>query len=186
MFKDVSKVIEENDNIVVKYDGYLKVIDYKGYEIVQEKDMVICIPFLLEEKKLILRYEPIPTFQLDNRNTALFLTSMSESVEEGETPLETLKRGLIEELGIELGDYINPIIEPPLYVSKGCSAKYHVCILPLLTTDVNYVRPTTDGSEHEKEAKNVKVDMYSLDQLKINDTITQFALNLFKNRYMLL
>ncbi len=52
----------DEDNIIFN-DGIVKLIDYEDWTLIDAKDTVICIPYLIENNQFILRHEYIPTFK---------------------------------------------------------------------------------------------------------------------------
>jgi len=88
----------------VKWSGdYLSVVSPEnyGYESVHEADMVLCLPVV--DGKYIIRKEVCPAYtvksnQSENEGSEnRFWTMVSGTVDEGETPLQTLKREMREE-----------------------------------------------------------------------------------------
>lgn len=87
----------------VKWSGdYLSVVSPKnyGYESVHEADMVLCLPVV--DGKYIIRKEVCPAYTVksnrpDEDGENRFWTMVSGTIEEGETPLQTLKREMGEE-----------------------------------------------------------------------------------------
>ena len=63
-------------------------------------------------------------------------------VDAGETPEEALKRGLALEFGLKLNETIKLEILAPIFLNKGNTAAYHICILPLMEHDYNDFVPT--------------------------------------------
>ena len=116
------EIKEDKNDPKVKYDGYLKVIEYKDYEFVEEKDMVIILPYLRDESSLVLRHEYVPTYQYhyrnnnDYKNVTNFVTVISGSVEKGETLKNTVRRELYEEAGIVLSSMYDIEIDNSLFV----------------------------------------------------------------------
>jgi len=175
--KQEPKTLYENE--------FMKVIEVDGWSVVEEKDSVVCIPYLKETGKILLRYEPIPPFQLINPNVEKYVTIMSETMEEGEEPMDTLRRGLKEEFGIELNANVQAEILTPIFCNKGNTRKYHICILPLMNYDYHQMEPTTDGSEQEKKAQNVALQLNEINAVVIYDLITRYCIDLFKTHYSL-
>lgn len=164
---------------------WLDVIEVNGWTVVDEKEAVVCIPYFKETGKVILRYEEIPTFKIKNPSIEKYVTVMSETMEQGEEPIDTLRRGLKEELGIVLNQTVKPEILTPIFCNKGTTKRYHICILPLMSYEFEQQEPTTDGSAQEKSAKNVALQLNEIDAVIIYDLITRYCIDLFKKHYSL-
>ena len=121
--------------------GHLQVIDINGYQAIQENDMVICIPYLVEQNSILLRYENIPVFELINPAIQKYITVMSTVIEKHESPEDALNRGLLTEYGLKLRDF-NPEIISPIFLNKGNTSRYHICILPLMNHNYEQIEPT--------------------------------------------
>lgn len=77
---------------------YLSVISAGefDYESVHENDMVLALPIF--DGKYIIRKEPVPSYRVkDDAGTKQFWTMVSGTVDDGEGPLETLRREMGEE-----------------------------------------------------------------------------------------
>lgn len=180
----------EKDESELKYDGYLKVINYKNYEFVKENDMVIILPYLKDESCILLRNEYIPTYQyfykdIDAyKNITNFLTVISGTVEKGESLKNTIRRELYEEAGVVLSTMYDFDIEKTVFVNKGNIARYHICILELRYNDFKVTTPSGDGSEHEKLSQTIKISLGDLDEIISQDLITEYVLTKFKLDYL--
>lgn len=159
---------------------YIKVINYEDWSFVSEKDMIICIPYLIEYNQFIVRQEYIPTFKYAS-GQEMYLTVLSGSIESGEKPEDCLKRELEEEAGIVLRDKFPIDFLNPLFVSKGNTAKYYCCILPLSENDYHETYAKTDGSASEKRSKCVKVNTKYINQIISTDCITELMIMKLKN-----
>lgn len=169
---------KEESNILWE-NKYMKVLNLDEWTVVEEKDMVVCIPYLVEENKIILRQEYIPTYNyVDGQN--FHLTVLSGSVEKDEEPSKTIVRELEEEAGIILREDFPIEIYKSLFVSKGNTAKYHICLLTINENDYHQVIPKGDGSDSEAKSKTIKIDVKNINNLMPNDTITELLLLLTK------
>lgn len=170
---------------VIFDSGYLKVLDINNYHAVQENDMLVCIPYFPETGNILLRYESIPTYNFIVPQADKFVCIMSETFKDKETPREALKRGLKEEFGIIINDNVNADILTPIFSNKGNTARYHICILPLMSYDYEQVKPEGDGTEYEMTASNISIQINEINNLIIYDLITRYAIDLFKKEYAL-
>ena len=176
--KPIQEVAEES-NVLFEND-YLKVLDLEGWTVVKEKDMVVTIPYLVEYNQVVLRMEDIPPFKSRFPAMEHFVTCVSGSIEEGESPQQTLFREVEEETGIVIKEGYEVEFAKPLFASKGNTAQYHICLLPLYEKDYYEVIPKGDGSESEAKSKNVKLDVKYLNNINTNDLITTHLIGLVK------
>ncbi len=163
--------------------NHIEVIDINGYTAIKEKDMVVCIPYLVEQNSILLRYENIPTFNLNRPEINKFVNVMSTVIDTHESPLDALKRGLLTEYSIQLKKE-NVEILNPIFINKGNTASYHICILPLMTYEYEMIQPT-DVKELEMKDNNIILNIMELKNIIIYDLITRYCLDLFKQHYSL-
>jgi 8-oxo-dGTP pyrophosphatase MutT (NUDIX family) len=158
------------------FDGeWVKVIDYEGWSIIKEKDLVVCIPYFIETSQFLIRYEYIPTYKYTD-GKEYHITVLSGGIERGESPEKALFRELEEEAGIVLrDDYIFEGAKP-IFINKCHVNKYHPFIIPLNQRDYHEIVPPTDGSVAEKMSKSVKVDIKYINNLVTSDLITDYML----------
>lgn len=166
---------EEGEEKVLYSDDAIKVIDFEDWSIVKERDLVVCIPYLIEKNEFILRHEYIPTYKyVDGQE--YHVTVVGGQVETGEALETAMKRELEEEAGIVLNDDYKLEQLKSLYISKGLTSKYHTFIIPLNEREYSEVTPTGDGSEVEKLSKSVKISAKYIDSIKTSDLITDYLL----------
>lgn len=182
-FSSVSKEklgIEKDDFL---YDGYLKIKSKDGWEYVDEKDCAVCIVHLIEFNEILLRMEEVPPFRDKHPHQEKFLTLISGTIENGETPTETMIRELEEEAGIVLNTLYSSMESLGDYFwNKGNSSKCHLFYVPLRINDYKKVAIKGDGSEFEKKSKNVRVDVKNIQALKSSDIVTALMLEKIKTK----
>jgi 8-oxo-dGTP pyrophosphatase MutT (NUDIX family) len=166
----------EPDDEIKYEDGKLKIVKYEDWSIIKERDVVVCIPYLIESNQMVLRYEYIPTFKyIDGQE--FHATLVCGGIETGETPKMALLRELEEEAGIVLREDFTIEEElKPLFISKGHTNKYYPFILPLNERDYHEVIAKGDGSEEESKSKSVKVDVKYINSVNCSDLITDYML----------
>lgn len=170
----------EEDKEKVLFDGdYLKVVDFEGSKILKEKDTVICIPYLIEENKIILRHEYVPSYKMADGED-YHMTVISGGIEIGETPEKALYRELEEEAGIVVRTGYKPEALKPLFIFKTSSNKYYPYLLSLTGTDFQETMAKGDGSNLEKKSKSVKVDVKFLKSINASDLITEYMISKIK------
>lgn len=167
----------------------IEVQKYKNWEITKEKNMIIVLPFFIDEGYILLRSEYIPTYQWSYReqykNIQNFITVISGGVEEKETPIQAIKRELYEEAGIVLSSFHEIEIDKPLHVSKGSFTQYYPCLMELKFNDLKQVKGIGDGSVEEMLSKTIRVSIGDLDQIRCSDLITEYMLLKLKKEYNL-
>lgn len=161
----------------IKYeDGNLKIVNYEDWSIIKERDVVVCIPYLIESNQMVLRHEYIPTFKYVT-GQEYHATLIGGGIETGETPQQSLIRELEEEAGIVLREDFEIEEElKPLFMTKGQTNRYYPFILPLNERDYHEVVAKGDGSKEEARSKSVKVDIKFINSVNSSDLITDYML----------
>ena len=169
----------DNDDEVVFDGDYMKIIKYEDWNVIKEKDLIVCIPYLIQEDKFILRHEYVPSYKMGD-NQEYHLTVISGGIEQGETPEKALFRELEEEAGIVVRPDYKPEMLKPLFICKSSSNKYYPCIMVLSENDYHEVVAKGDGSREEKLSKSVKVDIKFLKAVNSSDVITDYLIEKLK------
>ena len=161
----------------IKYeDGNLKIVNYEDWSIIKERDVVVCIPYLIESNQMVLRHEYIPTFKYVT-GQEYHATLIGGGIETGETPQQSLIRELEEEAGIVLREDFQIEEElKPLFMTKGQTNRYYPFILPLNERDYHEILASGDGSKEEAKSKSVKVDIKFINSVNSSDLITDYML----------
>jgi hypothetical protein len=176
--KEKDEFKESKDKVIYK-DDHIKIIDFEDYSIIQEKDTVICIPYLIETNQIVLRYEYIPSFKHAD-GQEYHITTIGGSVEKGESNERALLRELEEEAGIVLRDDFEIEFMKPLFKTKAHDNKYIPCIITLSEKDYHEIKPPGDGSKLEAKSKSVKVDVKYIKSLNSSDLITDYMIEKVK------
>jgi 8-oxo-dGTP pyrophosphatase MutT (NUDIX family) len=166
------------------YDGdYIKVKEKSGWQYVVEPDCVIAVPHLVDYDEVLVRKEFVPPFQEKHPEQEFFLTMISGTMEDGETPVDTLIRELQEEAGVLLNTtYMNYERWGEFFSNKGNSSKYHIFYLPLGINDFQKIKATGDGSKTEEISKTVRVNTKYVESLVPSDLISAFCLEKLKGK----
>lgn len=170
---------------------FINVTKYKEWDVVSHPDSIIVLPYMKQEGFILLRLEPIPTYEFrykseehpEFKNTSTYLTTISGVVEPGETPEKAIRRELYEEAGLILSSMYQIEIEKNLFMSKGTSAKYYTCLMELDFNDYRFTTPVGDGSKLEQMSKTIKLDLKYLDDIRTFDLITEYMILKLKYEY---
>ena len=171
------------------YKGkHLDLINYKDTEILQIKDKVAILPYFRDEATFLMRLEYITAYQYKNRNISNlrkvtnYLTVITGTMEEGETPEQTIRRELYEEGGIVLNNMYPFEVEGPFFVQKYSTGQIWACLMELPVNTYRQIKPPTDGSEKEKLSKCIRVSVGDINQIVNNDLISRYLVTKLKNQ----
>jgi 8-oxo-dGTP pyrophosphatase MutT (NUDIX family) len=166
---------KEGKEKVLFSDKNLKIVQFEDWSVIKDRDIVVCIPYLIDTNQIVLRYEYIPTFKyVDGQE--YHVTLVGGGIEVGESPEKAIVRELEEEAGIVLREDFKLEEMKPLFMTKGTSNKYYPYILTLTERDYHEVIAKGDGSKAEDLSKSVKVDVKYIKSLNPSDLITDYML----------
>lgn len=171
--------VQEKDDILYQND-HMTLINYEDWTFIKERDIVVCIPYLIETNQVILRQEWIPSYQYVE-GTEYFLNLVGGSIEQGESPEVAILRELQEEAGLVLRDNFKIEFDKPLFIAKHCSAKVYPVILTLNENDYHEIEIKGDGSKFEQMSKTAKVDLKYINALNTSDIITELMVMKLKD-----
>lgn len=162
----------------------MNIIKFDNWEMIEESDMVLILPYIIEKEVILLRKEYIPTYKYrelkNNKNIDYFLTPICGTLEKGENPEKTVKRELYEEAGIILSDVKDINIENSFHLSKGNTAKFFPAFLNIREGEYKEVIAPGDGSKEEKISKTIQIPLKDIDNIIYKDIATAYLLNTFK------
>ena len=182
------------DDSELAYKGsYIEIINKDGWEIVKEPcHYVVMLPYLVDDSMILLRREPIPSWNFAYQNTEFanqthFITTISGGINKDESIVSAFKRELFEEAGIVLSEFFQFRVDGPFFISKGTCNKFYTAILELRYNDFKQVmrNPVGDGSQNEKDSQTIKISLGNLEDITINDCVTELMLTKLKLEYKL-
>lgn len=192
MMDKFSKVQTQIDDITEEElynSNYLEVIKYKDGEVIKEKDTVAILPYFKFDGSLLMLSEYIQAYQYRNKDTQSlkrvtnYLSVITGGIEEGESIEKAIRRELYEEGGILLNNLFNVEYSGPFFKSKNSSSQIYMCIVELNTNEYKQTQPPGDGSKSEKLSRTIKISLGDIDNLKVNDLVTQNLLLMLKTEY---
>ena len=163
---------QEEKTKVVFENKYMKMIEKGGWTFVEESDLICVVPILMDRQQVLIRFEDIPPFTYKDGKQG-HVTVISGTIEDGETPKQTLIRELEEEAGIRLRP--NVVIEffDKLYASKGNTMQVNLCILPLYNYDFDEVKIEGDGSISEEKSSTIHLSWERLEDVEPEDFVSK-------------
>ena len=166
---------KEGKEKVLFSDKNLKIVQFEDWSVIKDRDIAVCIPYLIDTNQIVLRYEYIPTFKyVDGQD--YHVTLVGGGIEVGESPEKAIVRELEEEAGIVLREDFKLEEMKPLFMTKGTANKYYPYILTLTERDYHEVIAKGDGSKVEDISRSVKVDVKYIKSLNPSDLITDYML----------
>ena len=148
----------------------LKIISFNDNEIVETKDTVVILPYLIEDGSILLQYNTVPNYYYklkdsnEYRNVRDFLTVIKGPVTK-DSPTKSVQE-ILSNYGFVLSSMFPIEIEKCLFKSENETGQYYTCILEI---GVNDYRETFSKNS---EARFVKISLGDIDDIKSTDVIT--------------
>lgn len=168
------------DEVSLFNGKFIDVINYKETEILQVKDKVAILPYFRDEATFLMRLEYTTAYQYKNRDKSHlkritnYLTMITGTIEDGETPEKAIRRELYEEGGIVLNNLYPFEVEGPYFLDKYSTSQVWVCLLELPVNSYRQIKPPTDGSKIEKLSKCIRVSIGDVNSIVNNDLISKY------------
>ena len=173
----------------ILYKGkHLDMIKYKDTEILQIGDKIAILPYFKDEATFLMRLEYLTAYQYRNRDKVNlkritnYLNVITGTIEENETPEQTIRRELYEEGGIILNNLYQFDIEGPFFVQKYSIGQVYTCLLELPVNTYRQIKPPTDGSDNEKMSKCIRISLGDINQIVNNDIVSKYLVTKLKTQ----
>ena len=146
------KILEDVEKIIFKTNWISILETEKGFQYLRRKGKNSVAIFLVRDGKLgqeaLIRYQPLP---IQNNDDSLFPCPITGSIDEGESPINTAIREVLEESGYDIRDNI-------VNLGKYVVGTQTDEIVHMFYADVNNkinATPENDGGYHESISKNI-------------------------------
>ncbi len=177
-----TKIEKQKDKIETKEEpifqnSLLKIKKLNDSVYIEEKDQIVCIPYLTEQNQIIVRQEENAVYEsIDGQQ--LHISPLSTSVSDEYDMKWELMKMLETKVGIVIRDKYPFEFEAPLFESKNSTKRIFFSILPLSESDYHQVLLSDDL--HKDKQKLIKIDAKYIRNLHPSDIITEMALNKVK------
>lgn len=160
----------------------MKIMDINGYKAIEENDKLVILPYLVNKRGLLFKYEQIPSFELKQKGISHYLTTLQCDI--SEDLIESVKIGLKNNFGIIpfLDEKIT--ISNPIFLTKSQTTQYHFAFVSLYTNEYEEI-DVSEFQTLEMKDKNAFVGLDDLDNCVFYDLITQYSLDLFKKEILI-
>lgn len=176
--EDIKIIFEEKD---------LKIVNYKDTNIVEEKDLIVILPYIKYEGIIILKHEYIPAYNYFYRhndqfkNVYNYLSVITGEIEVGESYTNAIRRILHKDTGIVLSNLYNIELKGSYFINKTNISKYIPVVLELNFNDYKETIPNyNDIKIIDKISKCIKISLADINDIKAHDLITSYMLNTLK------
>lgn len=161
----------------------IKILDINGTKSIQENDKIIILPYYVQKRGILLRYENLPTFEVRQKGISHYLTALTADLI-NDDKLNTVKDALLKKFGIRsfLDDKIT--ITNPVFLTKSQSTKYYFAFVNLFDNQYEEIE-TNEFEKLEMKDKNAFISLDDLSNCVIYDLVTQYALDYFEKEFLL-
>lgn len=165
-------------------NGSIKILDINGTKCISDTDKVIILPYYVNKRGIVLRYENLPEFEIKQKGISNYITCKSGSIDNGADVLSVVKQELLNSFGIRvfLDDKIT--ITNPIFLAKGQSIKYYFAYVMLYDGQYEEVE-VTDFQKLEFKDKNAFVGLDDLKNCIFYDLLTKYSIDYLKKEILL-
>lgn len=165
-------------------NGALKILDINGTTSIDDTDKVIIVPYYVNKRGIVLRYEALPEFEIKQKGVSHYITCKYGDINNGADVMSTVKSELLSAFGIRvfLDDKIT--ITNPIFLTKGQSMKYYFAFVMLYEGQYEEVE-VTEFQKLEFKDKNAFVGLDDLNNCVFYDLLTKYSIDYLKEKILL-
>jgi hypothetical protein len=169
-YKKDQNIINNNDNI--------KIINYKNENIISSKDKIVILPYLKDEGYILLSYNNVAVFNMDNNNNNTnFIKVITDDKNDMDILEESIKKILLKTCGIVLRQNYPINIDNILFKNEQDNGQYYISLLELNYNDFKQIPPS------DSKYQLIKINLGDIDTIKKYDLITEYMLLKLKYEY---
>ena len=170
-FTDLKFTPEEKEEYL--YDGFFKVRKEGDKEIIERRDTVAIIPYLMDEGCTILKKETNDTFSQEGSHLSCINAVIMSGENLNDAILRKMKSyGFMFNLTYNSMDTLGSF-----YIDKNINSKCHVVYLPLHHNEYSI---HNINNNNKPDTKLVKVENGSLEALKPSDLLTAYCIEVIQ------
>ena len=158
-----------------------------NYEMIDEPDIVLIIPILSESKKVGIRSEFCPPYQMKDEKDLNWYTAMTGKIEKGEYKVDAVKRELQEEAGVTLSDRDDiELLAENIPCCKSTTLRASVYLVNLYEPSLIFNTPSGDGTEFEAKSKTLWLTKEEILHLMVgsNSDLLLYLVGLFSTKIL--
>jgi len=167
-YKKDQNIINNNDNI--------KIINYKNENIISSKDKIVILPYLKDEGYILLSYNNVAAFNMNDNNTVNFIKVITDDKNDIDIIEESIKKILLKTCGIVLRQNYSINIDNVLFKNEQDAGRYYISLLELNYNDFKQIPPNNNY-------QLIKISLGDIDTIKKYDLITEYMLLKLKYDY---
>jgi hypothetical protein len=154
------------------------IINYKDWNMINDKDIVVILPYFKDDGFILLRNEYVPTYNYklkdksEYRNVYNYLTVIKSEIEENKDYIQTVRDTLGKDCGIVLNSNFSIPLDRILFKTNKNLGQYYISLLEINYNDYRQVTQKVNDENNNV----IKMNLTELDILKSYDLITEYML----------
>jgi hypothetical protein len=174
VIKKEDKKIDEKNNVLFK-NSTMSITESNDTITIEEKDKVVCIPYLTDYNQIILKQVKNETYKsIDGKED--YISMLETYIDDKYDMKWNLMKMLETRVGIVIRDKYPFEFEKPLFESKNNTKKVNFIIIPLTESDYHQVLLSNDLTNE----KIIKLDAKYLNSIKVDDMETEIMISKMK------